>query len=378
MADVTHSNAVEFLGVDCILQGDCRQVLNDLPEKSIDLIFADPPYNLQLQNTLLRPNLTEVDAVDDEWDQFGDFASYDQFTREWLAACRRVLKDTGTLWVIGSYHNIYRVGTILQDLGYWFLNDVVWIKTNPMPNFRGVRFTNAHETLLWCKKSKDQKRYTFNYHAMKMANDEKQMRSDWEIPLCTGTERLMVNGEKLHTTQKPEALLYRILLASSNPGDVVLDPFFGTGTTGAVAKKLGRHYIGIEREDKYIAGAKARLDAIPKPLIPNDEVLGRFETKRSAPRIAFATLLETGLLLPGQSLYFNRQRDHMATVLADGSLRTADGERGSIHKIGAHVGNLPACNGWEHWYYEMEQGELQVVDVLREKVRKAQQANGSE
>jgi modification methylase len=366
------------LPIDQILKGDCREILAQLPEKSVDLIFADPPYNLQLQNALLRPNLTEVDAVDDEWDQFGDFENYDQFTHEWLTACRRVLKDTGTLWVIGSYHNIYRVGSILQDLGYWFLNDVVWVKTNPMPNFRGVRFTNAHETLLWCKKSKGQKRYTFNYHAMKMANDEKQMRSDWELALCTGSERLTVNGEKLHTTQKPESLLYRVLLSSSNPSDLVLDPFFGTGTTGAVAKKLGRHFIGVEREEKYIRGAQARIDAIPAPLMVDDEVFGKFETKRSAPRLAFSTLLENGLILPGQTLYFNRQRDKNATVLADGSLRTSDGERGSIHKIGALIGRLSACNGWEHWYYESEHGELLVVDVLREQIRKAQRANGTE
>jgi modification methylase len=247
-----------------------------------------------------------------------------------------------------------------------------------MPNFRGVRFTNAHETLLWCKKSRDQKRYTFNYHAMKMANDEKQMRSDWEISLCTGSERLTINGEKLHTTQKPEALLYRVILASSNPGDVVLDPFFGTGTTGAVAKKLGRHFVGIEREETYIKGAQARIDAITPPLLIDDEVFGKFETKRSAPRIAFSALLENGLLLPGQILFFNKQRDKTATILADGSLRTNDGERGSIHKIGAHIGNLPACNGWEHWYYETEHGELLVVDTLREKTRKMQQVNGSE
>ncbi len=363
--------------LDHIYPGDCREWLAQLPEKSVDLVFADPPYNLQLQNTLLRPNLTEVDAVDDAWDRFDDFASYDQFTREWLIGCRRVLKDTGTLWVIGSYHNIYRVGSILQDLGFWFLNDVVWVKTNPMPNFRGVRFTNAHETLLWCKKSQAQKRYTFNYHAMKMANDEKQMRSDWEIALCTGNERLTVNGEKLHTTQKPEALLYRVILASSNPGDVILDPFFGTGTTGAVAKKLGRHFIGIEREDKYIQGAQARIDSIPAVLTVDDEVYGKFETKRSAPRVAFATLLENGLLLPGQMLFFDKQRDKSATILADGSLRASDGERGSIHAIGANVGQLAACNGWEHWYYETEQGELSVIDTLRQKFRKEQAADGA-
>jgi len=377
MTHVQSQTASQTLQLDTILKGDCRKVLDELPEKSVDLIFADPPYNLQLQNTLLRPNLTEVDAVNDEWDQFGNFAHYDDFTREWLTASRRVLKDNGTIWVIGSYHNIYRVGTILQDLGYWFLNDVIWVKTNPMPNFRGVRFTNAHETLLWCKRTKDQKSYTFNYHAMKMANEEKQMRSDWELALCTGNERLTANGEKLHTTQKPEALLYRVLLASSNPGDVVLDPFFGTGTTGAVAKKLGRHFIGIEREDKYIQGAQARIDAIPPRLMLDEEVYGNLKTKRSAPRVAFAALLENGLLLPGQSLFFDRQRNKIATVLADGSLRLPNGERGSIHKIGAIISNMAACNGWEHWYYETQTDEFEVIDTLREKIRKLQRTSNS-
>jgi DNA modification methylase len=363
--------------LDHIYAGDCRKILAEFPEKSVDLIFADPPYNLQLRNELLRPNLTKVDAVDDEWDRFDDFSAYDNFTREWLLACRRVLKDTGTLWVIGSYHNIYRVGAILQDLGFWILNDVIWVKTNPMPNFRGVRFTNAHETLIWCKKSSDQKRYTFNYHAMKMSNDEKQMRSDWEIALCTGSERIMVNGEKLHTTQKPEALLFRVILSSSNPGDIVLDPFFGTGTTGAVAKKLGRHFIGVERDSKYISAAQARINAINLSMF-DDEVLGRYETKRSAPRIPFASLIEYGLLLPGQKLYFNKNKAISATVLADGSLRALDGMRGSIHKIGAYVGQLPACNGWEHWYFEASSGSLIAIDSLRDEVRQRREANGSD
>ncbi|MEM8531255.1 MAG: DNA methyltransferase [Chloroflexota bacterium] len=354
--------------LDCIYQGDCRERLSALPEKSVDLIFADPPYNLQLSADLWRPNMTKVDAVDDAWDRFEDFAAYDRFTHEWLSACRRVLKDDGTIWVIGSYHNIYRVGAILQNLGYWFLNDVVWVKTNPMPQFRGVRFTNAHETLLWCKKSQDQKRYTFHYHAMKTLNEGKQMRSDWQMPLCTGGERLRVNGEKAHTTQKPEALLYRVILASSNPGDVVLDPFFGTGTTGAVAKKLGRHFIGIEREQEYIDVARERLADIPQPQ-SDDEVYGQFKTKRTLPRIAFAALLEQGLLLPGQSLFYDKRPDQVVTVLADGSLRTSDGLRGSIHKIGALVGNLPACNGWDHWYYQDEQDDLVVIDALRERIR---------
>jgi DNA modification methylase len=365
--------ATQALQLDHIYQGDCIEVMNSLPEKCVDLIFADPPYNLQLQNTLLRPNLSIVDAVDDEWDQFDDFAAYDRFTRAWLSASRRILKDDGTIWVIGSYHNIYRVGTIMQDLGYWILNDVVWVKTNPMPNFRGVRFTNAHETLLWCKKSQSQKKYTFNYHAMKMANDEKQMRSDWELALCTGNERLTLNGQKLHATQKPEALLYRVILSSSNPGQIILDPFFGTGTTGAVAKKLNRHFVGIERDINYIRGAQSRLNAILTPMAQDDEaVYGKFETKRSAPRIAFTALLENGLLSPGQELYFKSQKEKKATVLADGSLRLDNGERGSIHKIGAAIGNLPACNGWENWYFESNNGDLTVIDVLRERLRKNQ------
>lgn len=360
--------------LDHIYSGDCREVLASLPEQSVDLVFADPPYNLQLKNELLRPNMTKVDAVDDDWDHFADFAAYDQFTREWLAGCRRVLKDTGTLWVIGSYHNIYRVGTALQDLGYWFLNDVVWIKTNPMPQFRGVRFTNAHETLLWCKKTRDQKKYTFNYHAMKAANEDKQMRSDWELALCTGPERLRAKGEKVHPTQKPEALLYRVLLASTKPGDVVLDPFFGTGTTGAVAKKLNRQFIGIEQDTTYIEAAKARLAMIEPSLFDDPEIFGLLETKRSVPRIAFSALLENNLLLPGQTLFFNRRTDRTAIVLADGSLRTADGMRGSIHKIGSLIGNLPSCNGWEHWYFQNDHGELVVLDSLREQLRCDQKA----
>lgn len=745
------------LDVDKVLQGDCVEVLNQLPEKSVDLVFADPPYNLQLQQSLLRPNQTEVDAVNDAWDQFDDYAAYDQFTRNWLSACRRVLKDTGTLWVIGSYHNIYRVGSILQDLGYWFLNDIVWIKclsgntelyarvngsalvsslkdlvqinleknvvelpsydeggcatwvrlthwrkteategliinledgtwvectpehrfpvvdhgrivmkaakdisrsdtllklghfelpvevqsavfdevlgefvgrflaegayraddngvqltlprdeepvalnlidlirqrfgvvgrvykyqsicrlvfpgrfmvefvrrfvsgrdaqhkrlarecfahgtdflhgilrgylagdghfeaetgrwkfgfarneglltdlsviarilgwrlkfryahsryqsgvsetilgelcentdsrrdyprldllgmssrrnfgipqahstkrlrdykvvnrtrrthrdemsslgrmaihgdirfvsvasvlpsqkeqfydlsvtgnhifalangllthnSNPMPNFRGVRFTNAHETLLWVKKSKDQKKYTFNYHAMKSLNEGLQMRSDWEIPICTGAERLVdEDGRKIHSTQKPEALLYRVILSSTNPGDVVLDPFFGTGTTGAVAKKLGRHYIGIEREEKYIQAAVTRLEAIPQPLFADAEIYGQFDTKRGAPRIPFSSLLENGMLSPGQQLYFRGNRSQAATILADGSLKLASGDKGSIHQVGALIGNLPACNGWDHWYFEDEHRELKAIDYLREQIRK--------
>ncbi len=358
-----------MLNVDTIHHGDCREVLAQLPPRSVDMIFADPPYNLQLRQELWRPNMTRVDAVDDAWDQFADFATYDQFTREWLNACRRVLKETGTIWVIGTYHNIYRVGAQMQDLGFWILNDVVWVKTNPMPQFRGVRFTNAHETLLWCARSREQKRYTFHYHAMKHMNDDKQMRSDWELPLCTGAERLKVNGTKAHTTQKPEALLYRVILASSNPGDVVLDPFFGTGTTGAVARRLNRRYVGIEREQVYVDVARERIATVQPTTLNDDELYGRLQTRRSAPRLPFSALLEHGLLLPGQTLYFRQRRDQAATVLADATLRAADGTIGSIHKLGAYLGQLPSCNGWTHWYYQNEQGALVVIDTLREHLR---------
>jgi DNA modification methylase len=355
--------------LDHIYHGDSLEILETLPERSVDLVFADPPYNLQLRGELWRPNQTRVDAVDDEWDKFASFAEYDAFTRAWLAACRRVLKDTGAIWVIGSYHNIYRVGSIMQDLGYWILNDVVWVKTNPMPNFRGVRLTNAHETLLWCKKSRDQKKYTFNYAAMKALNDDKQMRSDWELPLCTGAERVTVHGEKLHTTQKPEALLYRVLLASTSPGEIVLDPFFGTGTTGAVARRLGRRFVGIEREGRYIEAAQARIDAVAPADDLDDVALGKIPGRREAPRLPFSALLEAGALLPGQQLFFNRRRDKAATVLADGTLRLPDGTRGSIHRVGAALLGAPSCNGWDHWFFEDPSGDLRVIDTLREQIR---------
>lgn len=354
------------LPLNQVLHGDCLTHLATLPEKSVDLIFADPPYNLQLQQSLYRPNMSKVDAVDDEWDRFDNLAAYDAFTRAWLSACRRVLKDTGTLWVIGSYHNIYRVGSILQDLDYWVLNDIVWIKANPMPNFRGVRFTNAHETLLWAQKQRGA-RYTFNHHAMKALNDELQMRSDWNLALCTGKERLKdSSGQKAHPTQKPEALLYRVLLSSSNPGDVVLDPFFGTGTTGAVAKVLHRNFIGIEREAEYVRLARERIEAI-QPAMFTDEVY-RFESKRALPRVAFGTLVESGLLKPGQTLYFGKQGKATAIILANGQIKH-NGATGSIHAVGRAIQNAP-CNGWEHWHYLDEQtNALTPIDVLRARFR---------
>jgi modification methylase len=349
---------------DTILQGDTIARMNELPEKSIDLIFADPPYNLQLEGDLHRPDQSKVDACDDTWDQFGSFAEYDKFSREWLAAARRVLKDNGSIWVIGSYHNIFRVGTVMQDLGFWFLNDIVWRKTNPMPNFRGRRFTNAHETMLWCAKSRGQKSYTFNYDAMKSLNDDLQMRSDWLLPLCTGGERLKDDkGVKVHPTQKPESLLHRVLLASSKPGDVVLDPFFGTGTTGAVAKKLGRRFIGIERDPSYIAAAKKRL-ALVSPTAPED--LETMRSKKEEPRVPFGMILERGLLEPGMKLY-DPARKHAARVRADGSLVCRDAT-GSIHQIAARVQGLPACNGWTYWHFDA-QGVLKPIDVLRQQVR---------
>ncbi len=350
------------LPLDQILHGNSLEVLETLPEKSIDLIFADPPYNLQLQHNLWRPNMTLVDAVNEEWDKFDSLQAYDEFTRKWLTACKRVLKDSGSIWVIGTYHNIYRVGSIMQDLGYWFLNDIVWIKTNPMPNFRGVRFTNAHETLIWaCKSQKSH--YTFNHHAMKSLNDDLQMRSDWLLPICSGKERIRDNGKRAHATQKPQALLYRVILSSSNPGDVVLDPFFGSGTTGAIAKRLHRHWIGIEGREDYIAVAQTRLDSIqPDPF--DDETYDVHGGKKRLPRVPLGVLLEAGYLQPGQPLYFRRNMTLAARLRADGKISIND-TVGSIHAIGSQLSKGSPCNGWEHWYYQDDEGVLHPLDVLR-------------
>lgn len=346
-----------------IIHGDCVEVMSRLPEGTVDMIFADPPYNLQLRQELYRPNLTKVDAVDDEWDRFESFQAYDEFTTKWLVAARRVLKDTGTIWVIGTYHNIFRIGKIMQDLGFWILNDIVWIKTNPMPNFRGVRFTNAHETLIWAQKERG-KPYTFNYHDMKVLNDDLQMRSDWYLPLCTGKERIRINGEKAHPTQKPEALLYRVILASTKPGDVVLDPFFGTGTTGVVAKRLGRQWIGIEKDERYVAIARERIGATSPVLF---EYTAPASDRKQQPRIPFGTLVEMGCLVPGDVLYFRRNLDQQAVVLANGHIRYQDGTEGSIHAVGRHIAGVP-CNGWEVWYYfDNETGDMQPIDNLRRK-----------
>jgi DNA modification methylase len=353
-----------MLPLDQILTGDCRRLLADLPEESVDLVFADPPYNLQLAGALFRPNLTRVDAVDDHWDQFESFEAYDTFTTEWLAACRRVLKPTGTIWVIGSYHNIHRVGRILMDLGCWILNDVVWVKTNPMPNFRGVRFTNAHETLIWAKKSAAQRRYTFHYHVMKALNGGKQMRSDWLIPLCTGRERLKVNGSKAHTTQKPERLLERIILSCSNRGDVVLDPFFGAGTTGAVCRRYGRRFIGVETEPGYVAMARQRVDSVETLELTD---LEQTTDPGRLPRIPFSALLDRGVLTAGQELVFAGTATR-AQIESDAALRLGSA-RGSIHHIGCLAGGVPACNGWKHWLYQEAGGRWQPIDALRQQIR---------
>jgi modification methylase len=350
--------------LNTILKGDCVAALDALPDNSVDLIFADPPYNLQLNGDLHRPDQSMVDAVDDHWDQFESFAAYDAFTRAWMLAARRVLKPTGSIWVIGSYHNIFRVGSIMQDLGFWMLNDIVWRKNNPMPNFRGRRFQNAHETMIWASKDAKSKGYTFNYEAMKASNDDLQMRSDWLFPICTGAERLKdENGDKIHPTQKPEALLARVIMASSKPGDVVLDPFFGSGTTGAVAKLLGRNYVGIEREQKYIDAASARIAAV----VPHGKAeLTVMTGKRAEPRVAFVSLLESGLMKPGTVLTDAKGR-HGAIVRVDGTL-AVNGTAGSIHKMGALVQALDACNGWTYWHFELN-GKRVAIDVLRQEVR---------
>lgn len=350
---------VSTLPCDTIIQGDCLEILGQFPEKSVDLVFADPPYNLQLTQELRRPNHTRVAAVEDGWDKFPDFQEYDRFTHRWLFACQRVLKDNGTLWVIGTYHNIFRVGAILQDLGFWILNDVIWLKTNPMPNFRGVRFTNAHETLIWAQKIKGNK-YIFNHQAMKSVNDDLQMRSDWVLPICTGKERLRANGSKVHSTQKPEALLYRILLSSTNPSDIVLDPFFGSGTTGVVAKKLGRHFIGIERDEGYVKNASKRIEGVTP--VPDSAI--NYQEPRNIPRVPFGRLLETGLLQPGQLLYFVNDESITAMILANGKIQCGS-ITGSIHLVAKSLYKNKPVNGWECWLYEFN-GKKRAINLLRQ------------
>ena len=347
-----------------LLIGDCVALMRALPAGSVDMVFADPPYNLQLKGALHRPDNSKVDAVDDAWDQIGDFAAYDSFTRAWLAEARRVLKPDGTIWVIGSYHNVFRLGASLQDLGFWVLNDVVWRKANPMPNFRGRRFTNAHETMIWA--ARDQKsRYTFNYASMKALNDDIQMRSDWFIPLCTGSERIKdAEGRKAHPTQKPEALLHRVIVASTKPDNVILDPFFGSGTTGAVARRLGRRFIGLERDPAYADVARKRIAAVRRADPDSIEPTG---SKREEPRVPFGWLVERGLLQPGEVLSDPSGR-WTARVRADGTLISAE-HKGSIHQVGAAVQGAPACNGWTFWCVVADGGKRVPIDVLRAKLR---------
>lgn len=359
----TMTKGATALPLNTILTGDCIEAMQALPAESVDLIFADPPYNLQLRGDLHRPDNSKVDAVDDEWDQFSSFKAYDEFTRAWLKAARRLLKPNGAIWVIGSYHNIFRVGASLQDAGYWILNDVIWRKSNPMPNFRGKRFTNAHETMIWAGKDENSK-YTFNYEALKTLNEGIQMRSDWVLPLCTGHERLKdAAGDKAHPTQKPQSLLHRVLVGSTNPGDVVLDPFFGTGTTGAVAKMLGRDFIGIEREESYRAVAEKRISKVRKF---DREALQTTTSKRAEPRVPFGQLVERGMLRPGEELYSLNGR-HKAKVRADGSLIGADA-KGSIHQVGAACEKAPSCNGWTYWCFKKD-GKRVPIDLLRQQIR---------
>ncbi len=358
---------VEQMPLNRVLVGDSIALMNSLPPESVDAVFADPPYNLQLGGDLLRPDNSKVDGVDNDWDKFTNFAAYDKFTHDWLKAARRILKPDGSLWVIGSYHNIFRVGASLQDLGFWILNDIVWRKSNPMPNFRGKRFTNAHETMIWCAKSAAG-RPTFNYDTMKHLNDDIQMRSDWLLPICSGGERLKgEDGAKAHPTQKPESLLFRVIMSSTKPGDVIVDPFFGTGTTGAVARRLGRNYIGMDRDPVYAKLAEKRIKAI-EPVEKPELLLT--PSKRDEPRVPFGTVLERGLLKPGDCL-FDQRRRHLARVKADATLianNRAGDYRGSIHKVAAEMQGLPACNGWTFWYYE-HKGQLAPIDMLRQRIR---------
>ncbi len=358
----TKAKAAQALPLNEILAGDSIEMMNSLPAGSVDLIFADPPYNLQLKGDLHRSDNSKVDAVDDHWDQFDSFKVYDRFTRDWLAAARRLLKPNGAIWVIGSYHNVFRMGAELQNQGFWILNDVVWRKSNPMPNFRGKRLTNAHETLIWASKSEDSK-YTFNYEALKALNEGIQMRSDWVLPICTGHERLKdENGDKAHPTQKPESLLHRVILGTTNPGDVVLDPFFGTGTTGAVAKMLGREFIGIEREESYRKVAEKRLSKIRKF---DKDALAVTTSKRAEPRVPFGQLVERGMLRPGEML--TNTRGQIAKVRADGTLISGD-TKGSIHQVGAALEHAPSCNGWTYWHFKRD-GKTVPIDLLRQQIR---------
>jgi len=345
---------------DKTVNGNSLEVLKTIPDKTFDLIFADPPYNLQIGKTLRRPDTSKVKGVDDKWDQFESFKHYDDFSKSWLKECKRILKDSGSIWVIGSYHNIFRLGYHLQNLNYWLLNDVIWRKNNPMPNFRGTRFTNAHETLIWASKNKKSK-YTFNYQSLKCLNDDLQMRSDWFLPICNGKERLKKNGKKVHSTQKPESLLHRIILASTNKGDAIFDPFLGTGTTAVVAKKLGRKYFGIEKEKKYFEAAN---DRIKNTQVIEESYLDTLENNKSKPRVPFGSLVELGMIKPGTNI-FDQKKKINAKIMADGSIKHSTAE-GSIHKVAAKILGTESCNGWTYWHCNIN-GSIKPIDNLRQK-----------
>ena len=344
-----------------IVNSDSLKILKTIPNKTFDLVFADPPYNLQIGKKLKRPDDSKVNGVNDKWDQFESFNDYDNFCKKWLKECKRVLKDNGSIWVIGTYHNIFRLGYHMQNIGFWILNDVIWKKNNPMPNFRGTRFTNAHETLIWASKNKKSK-YTFNYQSLKCLNDDLQMRSDWTLPICNGSERVKKNGKKVHSTQKPESLLLRILLASTNKNDFVFDPFLGTGTTAVVAKKLGRNYFGIEREKKYFNTAKQRLE---KTIKIEDHYLDTIKNNKSKPRIPFGSLVELGIIKPGMSV-FDYKKKVNAKIMADGSIKYKNSE-GSIHKMAAKIIGTESCNGWTFWHYN-NNGSILPIDNLRQRL----------
>jgi len=344
-----------------IVNGESLKILKRIPDKTFDLVFADPPYNMQIGEKLKRPDDSKVNGVNDKWDQFSNFKHYDDFSKEWLKECKRILKDNGSMWVIGTYHNIFRLGYHIQNLNYWILNDVIWRKNNPMPNFKGTRFTNAHETLIWASKNKKSK-YTFNYQSLKCLNDDLQMRSDWTLPICNGKERLKKNGKKVHSTQKPEALLHRIILATTNKGDSIFDPFLGTGTSAVVAKKLGRNYFGIEKDKKYFSAAYNRINSTK---IIEDNYLDTIENNKSKPRIPFGSLVEMGIIKPG-SILFDQKKKINAKIMADGSLKHK-GNEGSIHRVAAKIMGTESYNGWTYWYCNIK-GNSVSIDNLRQRL----------
>ena len=349
--------------INKIILGDCIEELKKFPDESIEVIFADPPYFMQTEGELIRPEGTKFQGVEDEWDKFDGYKEYDKFCFEWLKECKRVLKKDGTIWVIGAFQNICRIGYIMQNLGYWILNDIIWSKPNAAPNFAGTRFQNSHETMLWCSKSKDAK-YTFNYKTMKHLNEGKQDKSIWDIGICIGKERIKgEDGKKAHSTQKPEKLLYKVILSSSKPKDIILDPFFGTGTTGAIAKLLGRNYIGIERDKNYVLIARERINKI----IPEESNITKLELEVKPPKVPMEKLIEKGFLDVGEKLY-DKDRKFSANLLKNGHLNNGK-ETLSIHKMSGKYLNKDNNNGWDYWYMERN-GKLISINELREEYAK--------